>query len=57
MEMSRDILRRCRVVIVCSNDITENMEKDILLAKRIGIVTTTLAGILDVKRQGQEHDA
>ena len=43
--MSQEILRRCRVVVVCSNDVSDDMEKDILLAKRIGIVTTTLAGI------------
>lgn len=43
--MSLDLLRRCRVVVVCSNDMTADMEKEILLAKRIGIVTTTLAGI------------
>ena len=55
--MSMDILRRCRVLVICSNDVTEDMEKEILLAKRLGIVATTLAGILDVKRQGQEHDA
>lgn len=49
-EMSLDILRRCRVVVVCSNDITEDMEKEILLAKRIGIVTTTLAGIRKISQ-------
>ena len=50
-EMSLDILRRCRVVVVCcSNNITEDMEKEILLAKRMGIVTTTLAGIRKISQ-------
>ena len=56
MEMSRDILRRCRVVVVCSNDITENMEKEILLAKRIGIVTTTLAGIRKISQHTKKGE-
>lgn len=43
--MSHDILRRCRVVVVCSNDISPEMENEILLAKRMGIVATTLAGV------------
>ena len=43
--MSLELLRRCRVVVVCTNDITENMEKEILLAKKLGITATTLAGI------------
>ena len=43
--MSLDLLRRCRVVVVCTNDITEDMEKEILLAKKLGITATTLAGI------------
>lgn len=46
--MSMDILRRCRVLVVCSNDVTESMEKEIILAKRLGIVATTLAGIKKV---------
>ena len=53
-EMSLDILRRCRVVVVCSNDITEDMEKEILLAKRIGIVTTTLAGIRKISQHNKK---
>lgn len=44
-DMSLELLRRCRVVVVCTNDITENMEKEILLAKKLGITATTLAGI------------
>lgn len=56
LEMSQDILRRCRVVVVCSNDITENMEKEILLAKRMGIVTTTLAGIRKISQHTKKGE-
>lgn len=43
--MSLELLRRCRVLVVCSDEVTEEMEAEILLAKRLGIVSTTLAGI------------
>lgn len=43
--MSMKLLRRCRVLVVCSDEVSEEMESEILLAKRIGIVATTLAGI------------
>ena len=45
MQTADKLLRRCRVVVVCTNDITESMEKEILLAKKLGITATPLAGI------------
>ena len=50
--MAMDVLRRCRVLAVCSNELTEDMEKEIFLAKRLGIVTTSLAGI---KKTSLQH--
>jgi len=41
--MSLELLRRCRVLVLCSNEVTEEMEAEIMLAKRLGIVSTTLA--------------
>lgn len=43
--MSLELLRRCRVLVLCSDEVTEEMETEILLAKRLGIVSTTLGGI------------
>ena len=43
--MSLELLRRCRVLVLCSNEVTEEMEAEIMLAKRLGIVSTTLGGI------------
>ena len=43
--MSLEFLRRCRVLVVCSDELTEKMEAEILLAKRLGMVATTLTGI------------
>ena len=44
-DMAQALLRRCRVLVVCGDTVTEEMESEILLAKRLHIVSTTLAGI------------
>ena len=65
IDMSRDLLRRSHVLVVCGHSMTESMKNDIAVAQRLGITATTLEGIpvsythLDVyKRQvqsGQER--
>ena len=57
IDMGRDLLRRTHVLVVCGDAIDEAVKNDIAVAARLNITATTLAGILDVKRQGQEHDA
>ena len=52
--MSLELLRRCRVLVVCSDELTEEMEAEILLAKRLGIVATTLAGIKKLSLQAEK---
>ena len=37
--------RRSMSLELCSDELTEEMEAEILLAKRLGMVTTTLTGI------------
>ena len=49
--MSLELLRRCRVLVLCSNEVTEEMEAEIMLAKRLGIVSTTLSGIKKISLQ------
>ena len=51
--MSRELLRRCRVLVVCGHVVTEEMKNDIAVAQRLGITATTLDGILSVKGQGR----
>ena len=53
IDMSRDLLRRSRVLVVCGIPITEEMKNDIAVAQRLGITATTLEGILTVKGQGR----
>ena len=45
VSMASDMLRRCRVVVVCGKHNTEIMTSEIELARRLGIVITTLDGI------------
>lgn len=45
IHMAADMLRRCRVVVVCGKTNTEVMTGEIELARRLGIVITTLDGI------------
>ena len=53
IDMSRDLLRRSHVLVVCGHSMTEAMKNDIAVAQRLGITATTLEGILTVKGQGR----
>ena len=53
IDMSRDLLRRSHVLVVCGHSMTETMKNDIAVAQRLGITATTLEGILTVKGQGR----
>lgn len=48
LDMAQELLRRCRVVVVCGKEISDGMMGEIALAKKLGIVTTTLEGIAKV---------
>ena len=58
VDMAREHLRRARVLVVIRKGrATEQMKKDIAIAERLGIVTTSLRGIQDVQLQGREQHA
>ena len=48
-EMSEELLRRCRVLVVCDELSGETVASDIALAKRLRITITTLEGIEKVE--------
>ena len=54
IDMSRNLLRRSHVLVVCGHTVTEAMKNDIAVAQRLGITATTLEGILTVKVQGRK---
>lgn len=55
LDMANQMLRRCRLLIVCGDEITEGMQSEILYAKRLNLPATTLDGILTVQRQGKPY--
>ena len=54
IDMSRNLLRRSHVLVVCGHTVAEAMKNDIAVAQRLGITATTLEGILTVKGQGRK---
>ena len=54
IDMSRNLLRRSHVLVVCGHTVTEAMKNDIAVAQRLGLTATTLEGILTVKGQGRK---
>ena len=54
IDISRDMLRRAHVLVVCGDGMTEDVKNDIAVAGRLNITATTLDGILTVKGQGRE---
>lgn len=53
--MSRDLLRRAHVLVVCGDTVDESVKNDIAVAGRLKITATTLDGILTIKEQGRAN--
>lgn len=45
-EMSEDLLRRARFLVICGNTMSEDVKEDISIAKRAKVIPTTLDGVL-----------
>jgi hypothetical protein len=56
LDMSRDLLRRSRVLVVCGSIVDESVKNDIAIAERLRITATTLTGVLTVKSQGRKKE-
>ena len=54
-DMSRDLLRRSRVLVVCGNYMDEEVKNDIAVAERLRITATTFDGILTIRGHGQSQ--
>ncbi len=54
VDMSRDLLRRSHVLVVCGAGVNEDVKNDIATAGRLNITATTLDGILTVQGQGRD---
>jgi hypothetical protein len=53
IDISRDLLRRSHVLVLCGDFVDEDVKNDIAVAGRLNITATTLDGILAVKTQGR----
>ena len=47
-EMSDELLKRCRILVVCGDGVNDEVKSNIALAKHSRIAYTTLSGILAV---------
>lgn len=54
--MSEEILRRCRL-LVTFGEINDEMAREILFARRIGVITTSYGGLSKVSKAVSEGDA
>ena len=52
-DMAHEFLRRSRILVVCSPYYTEEMMEDMAIAKKYGIATVTMDGIVKI---AQERD-
>ena len=55
IDMSRNLLSRSRVLVVCGRDIDEAVKSDIATAQRYSVTATTLEGILTIMKQGRRR--
>lgn len=55
MEMSEDLLRRSRLLVVCGTVVDEMVLVDIATAKRFHVVSSTMRGIFRVDKSKNEE--
>ena len=46
-EMSEDLLKRARFLVVCGKKINDDVREDISIARRSKVIPTTLEGVLE----------
>ena len=51
-EMSEDLLKRARFLVVCGKKVNDDVREDISIAKRSKVIPTTLSGIMDCEGEG-----
>ena len=55
IDIGRDLLRRSHVLVVCGEEINEDVKNDIATAQRLKITATTFDGIMTIKKQGRAN--
>ena len=54
--IARQKLGRCRMLVVCGNEITALMSTEIGMAEKRNIICTTLDGLIRIKESGGDRD-
>ncbi|MDD6480897.1 MAG: hypothetical protein PUF65_01285 [Lachnospiraceae bacterium] len=55
LDMSEDMLRRSRILVVCGTGMNETVLTDIAIAKRFHVASSTLRGVLGVEKSKKEE--
>ncbi len=53
MEMAKALLRRCRLIMVCGDTVTDGMMEEIMLANKLNMPVASLEETLAVRRKGK----
>ena len=54
--IARQKLGRCRMLVVCGNEITALMSTEIGMAEKRNIICTTLDGLISIKESGGDRE-
>ena len=52
-QISQQLLRRCRMLVVCGGEITAAMAGEIGAAEKLKLICTTLDGLAKIKEQNE----
>lgn len=55
MDISEDMLRRSRILVVCGAGVNETVLTDIAIANRFHVASSTLRGVLGVDKSKKEE--
>ena len=55
MDMSEDMLRRSRILVVCGTAVNETVLTDIAIANRFHVASSTMRGVLSVDKSKKEE--
>ena len=55
MDMSEDMLRRSRILVVCGSAVDDTVLTDIAIANRFHVASSTMRGVLGVDKNKKEQ--
>ena len=55
MDMSEDMLRRSRILVICGSAVDETVLTDIAIANRFHVASSTMRGVLGVDKNKKDE--